>query len=74
MTAKQQAMEDIKNDLLEHGKCFIAFKSELNPIMRKLVSEQLKAQKKVHAPKKVQHVAHCFFVKATGEAVLSMKG
>lgn len=46
MSAKQQAILDIKKDLEKQGKCFIAFKSELNPVMNKLVNRQIKAQKK----------------------------
>ena len=45
MTAKQQAIQDIKDSLKKEGKAFIAFRSELNPVMRKLVSNQLKEQK-----------------------------
>ena len=47
MTAKEQALKDIKDELKREHKAFIAFKSELNPIMRKLVSEQIKEQKKI---------------------------
>lgn len=44
MSAKQQAVQDIKESLRIQGKCFLAFRSELNPIMDTLVNEQLKAQ------------------------------
>ena len=44
MSAKQQAIKDIKQELSLHGKCFLAFRTELNPVMEKLVSNQLKAQ------------------------------
>ena len=45
MTAKQQAIKDIKDDLKRSGKCFITFHSELNPVMDSLVSEYIKEQK-----------------------------
>lgn len=47
LTAKEQALKDIKTELRTQHKAFIAFKTELNPIIRKIVSEQLKAQKKL---------------------------
>lgn len=47
MTAKCLAIRDIKVSLKQQGKCFMAFHSELNPIMDKLVSDQLKAQRKL---------------------------
>lgn len=45
MTAEQQAIKDIKDDLKRSGKCFITFHSELNPVMDSLVSEYLNKQK-----------------------------
>lgn len=47
MTARQQALKDIKDDLKKSGKSFIAFRSELNPAMQELVKEQLKEQRKI---------------------------
>ena len=44
MSAKQQAIKDIKQELSLHGKCFLAFRTELDPVMEELVSNQLKAQ------------------------------
>lgn len=44
MSARECAMQDIREDLAKRGKCFIAFHSELNSVMRQLVTEQLKAQ------------------------------
>ena len=44
MSAKQAAILDIQEDLSRQGKCFIAFREKLNPVMDSLVSEQLKAQ------------------------------
>lgn len=43
--AKKQAILDIKKELARDHKCFLAFHTSLNPIMDKLVNEQLKAQK-----------------------------
>ena len=43
--AKFIATMDIKQDLRKQGKCFIAFRVELNPVMRELTKEYLKAQK-----------------------------
>ena len=45
LTAKQQAIQDIKNDLRSSGKCFIAFRKELNPAINRLVRQQIKNQK-----------------------------
>lgn len=44
MSAKDSAVQDIKESLKIQGKCFLAFRAELNPVMEKLVNEQLKAQ------------------------------
>lgn len=71
MTAKQAAIEDIRKELQSQGKCFIAFKNELNPVMRKLVSSQLRAQKNAHKPVRAKLVAHCFLAKSE-EAVLKI--
>lgn len=45
MSAREQAIQDIKDDLKKSNCFFIAFRKELNPVMRALVKEQLKAQK-----------------------------
>ena len=47
MSAKQQAIMDIQKELSEHGKCFLAFHKQLNPIMNRLVKEHIKAQQHV---------------------------
>lgn len=44
MSAKSVAIKDIKQELSLHGKCFLAFRTELDPVMEQLVSNQLKAQ------------------------------
>lgn len=45
MSAKQQAIKDIKDELRQNSQCFIAFRSELNPIMKELVSNYINLQK-----------------------------
>lgn len=45
MSAKEQAILDIKEDLKKTSKCFIAFRTKLNPVMNYLVHQQLKAQR-----------------------------
>jgi hypothetical protein len=47
MTAKQQAIKDIRKSLKANSKAFIAFRTELNPIMDELVNEQIKQQEHV---------------------------
>lgn len=49
MNAKEQAIKDIKSELDKCGKSFIQFRRKLNPIMKKLVNNQLKAQKQKDA-------------------------
>jgi len=68
MTAQQQAVLDIKEDLKRNSRSFIAFNAKLNPIMRRLVREQLKSQSIINplsspTPANSQLVAHCFFCK-----------
>ena len=43
-SAKRQAILDIKEDLSKNHKCFLAFKSTLNPIMDLLVECQIEEQ------------------------------
>ena len=47
MSAKDYAIEDIKNDLQQHGKCFIAFITELDETMDNLVNQQIYLQEHV---------------------------
>ena len=44
MSVRQYAEMDIQEELSRQGKCFIAFREKLNPVMDYLVNEQLKAQ------------------------------
>lgn len=45
---RQIAVEDIKIELDKEGKCFIAFRTELNPIMREIIKEYNRQQKEVN--------------------------
>lgn len=42
------AMQDIRVELDKEGKCFIAFRTELNPIMREIIKEYNRQQKEVN--------------------------
>lgn len=42
------AMQDIRVELNKEGKCFIAFRTELNPIMREIIREYNRQQKEVN--------------------------
>ena len=44
MTAEQQALQDIKDDLKQQSKTFIAFRKRLNPIMDRIVNHYLNEQ------------------------------
>ena len=44
MTAKQSAIKDIKEDLKKESKSFITYRTELNPVMEKLVKEHIRQQ------------------------------
>lgn len=50
MKAKEKAIQDIKNDLIQDGKCFLAFRKDLNHIIgnmvRKYINSQIKITKK----------------------------
>lgn len=47
MSVRELATQDIQEELSRQGKCFLAFRSELDPIMDKLVEEQSNEQLKV---------------------------
>lgn len=64
MTAKSQALKDIKDDLRQQGKCFLAFHKELDAIMASLVNNQISNQCLVKNRKgNSQLMASCFFSK-----------
>lgn len=67
MTAKQQAIKDIKDDLMQENRCFLAFNNSLNPVMDRLVRDQIEQQQCLFkAPFKAntQLVARCFYHKS----------
>ena len=74
MSTKESAIQDIKEDLKKQRKCFIAFHNELNPVMRKLVIQQLREQSNLSQARpshsNSQLVAHCFFT-ASGKVKLN---
>ena len=43
-SAKQQAIKDIKDDLERNGKCFLAFRTNLDNTMERLVDNQAMLQ------------------------------
>ena len=47
MTAKQQAVKDIKRSLKEQRVSFLAFHRELDPVMEEIVNDYLEEQKKI---------------------------
>ena len=47
MSARTQAIQDMIPELKKRNKSFIAFRRELNPVMRKLVSQQIKEQQSI---------------------------
>jgi len=69
MTAQEQAILDIKDELHNQHKSFIAFRTELNPTMKSLVRRQITAQRNAKVPTyvKVEKVARCFFAKGKVE-------
>lgn len=44
MTAKEKAIEDIKEDLVRESRSFLAFRRKLDPVMRKMVSDYIELQ------------------------------
>ena len=44
MSAKEKAIQDIKEDLKKEKKVFLAFINDLNPIMDSLVKNQIQQQ------------------------------
>lgn len=44
MTIEDIATQDIKDNLRQHSRCFLAFRKKLNPIMNKLVDNYTKQQ------------------------------
>lgn len=48
MTAKGQAIQDIKDELKNEDKCFIAFRKNLNLTINAIVAKYIKQQEKKH--------------------------
>ena len=77
-TVRQQAISDIKEDLRQHSKCFLAFHKNLNPVMDNMVNNYIKLQEQCHVapPANMQYtpktnaclVARCTFCQATSKA------
>lgn len=44
MDAKEVAIQDIKDDLKQQSKSFLAFHKQLNPIMKKIVNTYIQQQ------------------------------
>lgn len=69
MSPKDLAVKDMKEDLSKENKNFLAFHNEINPAIRRLVSNQIKKQIEITNPfnmpvrHKSQLVARCFFCK-----------
>lgn len=62
MSAKDLAIQDIQKELELNGKCFLAFHTELDPVMKRLVSNQIKAQRRKKSyHSNAQIMARCFF-------------
>ena len=40
MNVKDYAVQDIQEELTRQGKCFLAFRSELDPIMSSIVKRE----------------------------------
>lgn len=40
MSVKDYAVQDIQEELTKQGKCFLAFRSELDPIMSSIVKRE----------------------------------
>lgn len=62
MSPRQQAIKDIKSELKDEHKAFIAFRTELNPVINMLVKKQIEEQGSIFAPisrDRCQIVAHC---------------
>jgi len=50
MTAEEQAVIDIKDELRQQCRCFLAFRKRLNPVMDRLVDNYTKRQSETHKP------------------------
>lgn len=63
MTAKELALQDIKDELEKQNKTFIPFIESLNRPMRRICHSYLKRQGyKMPSSSRGQLIAHCFFM------------
>ena len=77
MSAREIALRDIQDDLNKENKQFINFRSNLNSVMRRLVSNHIKQQQCkssnslwAYSKANSQLVARCLFSFATEKATL----
>lgn len=49
--AKKKAIQDIKEDLMQEGKCFLAFRKKLNPTIGNMMRKYINSQNKVNKTK-----------------------
>lgn len=54
MTIEDIATQDIKDDLRQQSRCFLAFRKKLNPIMDKLVDNYTKKQEEYGRESNIQ--------------------
>lgn len=62
MTARQQAIKDIREELRNSHKSFIMFRTELNKKMLNIVNEQLKAQRQLKKKEKQHGYTNCSYI------------
>lgn len=49
--AKKTAIQDIKEDLMQEGKCFLAFRKNLNPTIGNMVRKYINSQNRINKTK-----------------------
>lgn len=45
--AKEKTIQDIKEDLMQEGKCFLAFRKKLNPTIGNMVRKYINSQRRI---------------------------
>jgi len=48
MTARQSAIEDIKSELHQSSKAFIAFNKKLNPVIKQITEDYINTQQSLN--------------------------
>lgn len=74
MSAKDAAIQDMIPELEKRNKTFLAFHSELNPIMDQLVEQHIRAQQSLFKrfdKSNSQLMAHCYFCKSNNTVKFS---